>query len=70
MVLRISSSNLRPGEGLAEGKAMKLLVNTCTIGVPFVDEIEQAMPARGVTVHQRDHRPDALHRSRIARNHD
>jgi 3-hydroxyisobutyrate dehydrogenase-like beta-hydroxyacid dehydrogenase len=33
-------------EGLAEGKAMKLLVNTCTIGVPFVNEIEQAMAAR------------------------
>jgi 2-hydroxy-3-oxopropionate reductase len=37
-------------DGLAEGKAMKLLVNTCTIGVPFVKEIEQAMAARGVTV--------------------
>ena len=29
---------------------MKLLVNTCTIGVPFVNEIEQAMAAHGVTV--------------------
>ena len=29
---------------------MKLLVNTCTIGLPFVNEIEQAMAARGVTV--------------------
>ena len=29
---------------------MKLLVNTCTVGVPFVREIEQAMAARGVTV--------------------
>ena len=28
-------------DGLAEGKAMKLLVNTCTVGVPFVREIEQ-----------------------------
>jgi len=37
-------------EGLAKGKAMKLLVNTCTIGVPFVREIEQAMAAQGVTV--------------------
>ena len=36
--------------GLAEGKAMKLLVNTCTIGVPFVKEIEAAMAAQGVTV--------------------
>ena len=29
-------------DGLAKGKAMKLLVNTCTVGVPFVKEIEQA----------------------------
>jgi len=36
--------------GLIHGKAMQLLVNTCTIGVPFVREIEQAMAARGVTV--------------------
>jgi len=36
--------------GLAKGQAMKLLVNTCTIGVPFVKEIEEAMAARGVTV--------------------
>jgi 3-hydroxyisobutyrate dehydrogenase-like beta-hydroxyacid dehydrogenase len=37
-------------DGLDKGSAMKLLVNTCTIGVPFVREIEQAMTARGVTV--------------------
>jgi 3-hydroxyisobutyrate dehydrogenase-like beta-hydroxyacid dehydrogenase len=37
-------------EGLAKGKTMKLLVNTCTVGVPFVREIEQAMAAQGVTV--------------------
>ena len=37
-------------DGLSEGKTIKLLVNTCTIGVPFVKEIEQAMAARGVTV--------------------
>jgi 3-hydroxyisobutyrate dehydrogenase-like beta-hydroxyacid dehydrogenase len=37
-------------DGLARGKAMKLLVNTCTVGVPFVKEIEQAMAAQGVTV--------------------
>ena len=29
---------------------MKLLVNTCTVGVPFVKEIEQAMAAQGVIV--------------------
>jgi 2-hydroxy-3-oxopropionate reductase len=37
-------------DGLIHGDAMKLLVNTCTIGVPFVQEIEQAMASRGVTV--------------------
>jgi 2-hydroxy-3-oxopropionate reductase len=37
-------------DGLTQGKAMKLLVNTCTIGVPFVKKIEAAMQARGVTV--------------------
>jgi 2-hydroxy-3-oxopropionate reductase len=37
-------------DGLAKGKAMKLLVNTCTVGVPFVKEIEQALAAQGVTV--------------------
>jgi 2-hydroxy-3-oxopropionate reductase len=37
-------------DGLDKGAAMKLLVNTCTIGVPFVKEVEQAMAARGVTI--------------------
>ncbi len=36
--------------GLTKGSAVKVLVNTCTIGVPFVKEIEQAMAARGVIV--------------------
>jgi 3-hydroxyisobutyrate dehydrogenase-like beta-hydroxyacid dehydrogenase len=36
--------------GLIRGSAMKLLVNTCTVGVPFVKEIEKAMAAQGVTV--------------------
>ena len=39
--------------GLIHGKLMKLLVNTCTVRVPFVREIEQAMAARGVTVPSR-----------------
>jgi 3-hydroxyisobutyrate dehydrogenase-like beta-hydroxyacid dehydrogenase len=37
-------------DGLSQGKAMKVLVNTCTIGVPFIRDIEQAMAAQGVTV--------------------
>jgi 3-hydroxyisobutyrate dehydrogenase-like beta-hydroxyacid dehydrogenase len=37
-------------DGLTAGSALKLLVNTCTVGVPFVTEIARAMVARGVTV--------------------
>ncbi len=37
-------------DGLAQGRAMRLLVNTCTIGVPFVREIERMMTERDVTV--------------------
>jgi 3-hydroxyisobutyrate dehydrogenase-like beta-hydroxyacid dehydrogenase len=37
-------------DSLTQGKVMKILVNTCTIGVPFVQEIERAMAAQGVTV--------------------
>ncbi|HXC28997.1 MAG TPA: NAD(P)-dependent oxidoreductase [Stellaceae bacterium] len=37
-------------DGLIHGDAMKVLVNTCTVGVPFVREVEAAMAARGITV--------------------
>ncbi|HUB12252.1 MAG TPA: NAD(P)-dependent oxidoreductase [Acetobacteraceae bacterium] len=36
--------------GLLAGHALKILVNTCTVGVPFIREIEAAMAANGVTV--------------------
>jgi 2-hydroxy-3-oxopropionate reductase len=36
--------------GLLQGNRMKILVNTCTVGVSFVKEIEAAMAAKGVTV--------------------
>ena len=36
--------------GLLAGEAMKTLVNTCTVGVPFVREIEAECAAAGVTV--------------------
>src|ERR1700722_1281496 len=36
--------------GLARGGALKLLVNTCTVGVPFVQEIEKTMAAQGVSL--------------------
>lgn len=38
---------LAPG-GLIEGRAMKLLVNTCTVGVPMTRELEAALTARGI----------------------
>jgi 3-hydroxyisobutyrate dehydrogenase-like beta-hydroxyacid dehydrogenase len=36
--------------GLLLGHAMKILVNTCTIGVKFLREIETVLAANGVTV--------------------
>jgi 3-hydroxyisobutyrate dehydrogenase-like beta-hydroxyacid dehydrogenase len=37
-------------EGLAEGKAMKVLVNTCTVGVAFLREVEASLAPSGVTI--------------------
>lgn len=37
-------------EGLLAGKMLKTLVNTCTVGGPFVAEIEQACREAGVTL--------------------
>jgi len=37
-------------DGLTKGTKMKLMVNTCTVGVPFVQEMVDAMAAQGVTV--------------------
>ena len=37
-------------DGLLWGKALKTLVNTCTVGVPFTAEIEQACATAGVAV--------------------
>ena len=36
--------------GVIHGKTIKLLVNTCTVGVPLVKEMEQACKARGITL--------------------
>ena len=35
-------------DGLAQGKRMKTLINTCTVGVKFVREIEATLP--GITI--------------------
>jgi 3-hydroxyisobutyrate dehydrogenase-like beta-hydroxyacid dehydrogenase len=40
---------LGPG-GLVEGSKLKLLVNTCTVGVPLVEEMAKACAARGITL--------------------
>ncbi len=37
-------------EGLLSGSALKTLVNTCTVGKPFLAEIGQACAAAGVTI--------------------
>lgn len=37
-------------DGLLAGRAIKTLVNTCTVGVSFIREIEAACAASGVTV--------------------
>jgi 2-hydroxy-3-oxopropionate reductase len=37
-------------DGLLQGSAMKILVNTCTVGVKFLREIEAAMTPKGVTI--------------------
>jgi 3-hydroxyisobutyrate dehydrogenase-like beta-hydroxyacid dehydrogenase len=36
--------------GLAAGGAMKVLLNTCTVGVPFLREIEAALAPNSVTI--------------------
>lgn len=37
-------------DGLIHGSAMQTLINTCTIGVPFVQELAERMAEKGVTV--------------------
>jgi 2-hydroxy-3-oxopropionate reductase len=40
---------LGPG-GLIEGNALRLLVNTCTVGVPMVEEMDAALAKKGITL--------------------
>jgi 3-hydroxyisobutyrate dehydrogenase-like beta-hydroxyacid dehydrogenase len=37
-------------DGLLSGRALKTLINTCTVGKPFLAEIEMACAAKAVTV--------------------
>jgi 3-hydroxyisobutyrate dehydrogenase-like beta-hydroxyacid dehydrogenase len=48
--LEVFRAALSGADGLLWGKALKTLVNTCTVGVPFSTEIEQACAAAGVSV--------------------
>jgi 3-hydroxyisobutyrate dehydrogenase-like beta-hydroxyacid dehydrogenase len=48
--LEIFRQALSGPDGLLAGKAIKTLVNTCTVGVSFIREIEQECEASGVTV--------------------
>lgn len=36
--------------GLLQGRKMKILVNTCTVGVKFLREVEAAMTAKGIVI--------------------
>lgn len=36
--------------GLIHGSAVKLVVNTCTVGVPLVEELEGALAAKGIAL--------------------
>ena len=35
-------------DGAVHGKALKLVVNTCTVGVPLVEELEKGLAAKGI----------------------
>jgi 3-hydroxyisobutyrate dehydrogenase-like beta-hydroxyacid dehydrogenase len=48
--LKIMRDVVLASGGLIEGKALKLLVNTCTVGVPLVEAMERACRARGITL--------------------
>lgn len=48
--LEIFRSALSGPDGLLAGKALKTLVNTCTVGVTFIREVETECAAAGVTV--------------------
>jgi 2-hydroxy-3-oxopropionate reductase len=37
-------------EGLVQGRSLKTVINTCTVGVPLVEELAAALAARGIGV--------------------
>jgi 3-hydroxyisobutyrate dehydrogenase-like beta-hydroxyacid dehydrogenase len=48
--LKVFRQTLGGDNGLLAGSSLKTLINTCTVGGPFISEVEQACAARGVTV--------------------
>jgi 3-hydroxyisobutyrate dehydrogenase-like beta-hydroxyacid dehydrogenase len=48
--LEVFRQTLAEPDGLLAGNALKTLINTCTVGGPFLAEVEQACAAKGVTV--------------------
>jgi 3-hydroxyisobutyrate dehydrogenase-like beta-hydroxyacid dehydrogenase len=48
--LKVFRETLSGPDGLHAGKALKTLINTCTVGVPFITEIEKICATAGVTV--------------------
>jgi len=47
---KIFSSILEGDDGLLAGKRLKTLVNTCTVGAPFISRVESQCAEKGVTV--------------------
>ena len=48
--LEVFRQTLLGPDGLLAGTSLKTLINTCTVGGPFIAEVEQACASRGVTV--------------------
>jgi 3-hydroxyisobutyrate dehydrogenase-like beta-hydroxyacid dehydrogenase len=48
--LKVFRQTLGGDNGLLAGASLKTLINTCTVGGPFIAEVEQACASRGVTV--------------------
>ncbi len=48
--LEVFRQTLSGPDGLLAGSALKTLINTCTVGGPFIADVEQACASQGVTV--------------------
>jgi 3-hydroxyisobutyrate dehydrogenase-like beta-hydroxyacid dehydrogenase len=48
--LAIFRASLSGADGLLAGRSLKTLINTCTVGRPFIREVEALCAARGITV--------------------